>query len=142
MRQDSAGATPSHVDLLRHAASGLTSHVEQILTGAGLTLDQWRVLRLLAESGPLSMSDVSARTRITGPTGTRVVDRLVERALLYRDVDAADRRRVLVHVAERGRALHRSLAPRIAAAERDGLSALSPAEARTLRRLLERLTTT
>ena len=37
--------------------------------------------------------------------------------------------------------LGRSLAPRIAAAERDGLAALSSAETRTLRRLLERLAT-
>ena len=71
----------------------------------------------------------------------RLVDRLVERSLLYRNVDATDRRRVVVHAAERGRALCRSLAPRIAAAERDGLAALSSAETRTLRRLLERLAT-
>jgi DNA-binding MarR family transcriptional regulator len=74
-------------------------------------------------------------------TATRIVDRLGERSLLYRNVDAADRRRVLVHAADRGRRLHRSLAPRIAEAERDGLAALSRAEARTLRRLLERLAT-
>jgi MarR family transcriptional regulator, organic hydroperoxide resistance regulator len=46
-----------------------------------------------------------------------------------------------VHAADRGRALGRSLAPRIAEAERDGRAALSSAETRTLRRLLERLAT-
>lgn len=141
MRQETAGDSLTHVDLLRQVASGLTSRVEEILGTDDLTLDQWRVLHTLDERGPLSMSDLSGRTRISGPTVTRIVDRLVERSLIYRNVDATDRRRVVVHAADRGRALCRSLAPRIAEAERDGLAALSPAETRTLRRLLERLAT-
>ena len=141
MLQEDQGRSVSHVDLLRRATAGLSQRVEGIVTAADLTLDNWRVLHALAECGPLSMSDLASRTRITGPTLTRIVDRLVERALLYRNVDAADRRRVLVHVADRGRTLHRSLAPRIAAAEREGLAPLSEDEALTLRRLLERLAT-
>jgi MarR family transcriptional regulator, organic hydroperoxide resistance regulator len=141
MRQETSAGSLPHVDLLRRAASGLTSRVEEILVVSDLTLDQWRVLHTLTGQGPLSMSDLSGRTRIPGPTVTRIVDRLVERSLLYRNVDAADRRRVVVHAAERGRALSRSLAPRIAEAERAGLAVLSGAETRTLRRLLERLAT-
>jgi DNA-binding MarR family transcriptional regulator len=37
----------------------------------------------------------------------------VDRALLYHEVDATDRRRVLVHAAERGRVLYRSVTPRM-----------------------------
>ena len=55
--------------------------------------------------------------------------------------DGQRSRRVVVHDAEGGRALCRSLTPRIAEAERDGLAALSSAELRTLRGLLERLAT-
>jgi DNA-binding MarR family transcriptional regulator len=139
MRQESPAGAASHVDLLRQAADGMSARVEEILRGADLTLDQWRVLCALDGQGPLSMSDLGARTRITGPTVTRVVDRLAERSLLYRNVDATDRRRVLVHVSDRGHALRRSLTPRIAATEQAVLSPLSEAETRTLRRLLERL---
>ena len=128
--QESPGSAPSHVDLLRQAADGLTARVEEILGDAGLTLDQWRVLRTLTERGPLSMTDLSGLTRITGPTVTRVVDRLVERSLLYRNVDAADRRRVLVHTGERGRRLWRSLGPPIAAGRQVGPPALSRNRAR------------
>jgi hypothetical protein len=46
-----------------------------------------------------------------------------------------------VHTGERGQRLCRSLALLIAQVERSGLSALSETEARTLRRLLERLAT-
>ncbi len=86
------------------------------------------------------MSDLSRHTRIPGPIVTRTVDHLVERSLLYRTVDAIDRPRVVVHAADCGRASCRSLAPRIAEPEQDGLAALSSAR-RTLRRLLERLAT-
>ncbi len=139
MLQDDRERFVSHVDLLRRAVTDLSHRVEGILAEADLTLDTWRVLDSLTEAGPLSMSDLTTRTQITGPTLTRIVDRLTERALVYRNVDAADRRRVLVHAAERGRVLHRSLAPRIAGAERDGLAPLSEDETRTLRHLLERL---
>lgn len=142
MLQESRGQSLSHVDLLRRATVGLSCRVEGILTEADLTLDQWRVLRTLTECSPLSMSDLASRTYITGPTLTRIADRLVERALLYRNVDAMDRRRVLVHVADRGLALHRSLASGVAEAERCWLAPLSDDETRTLRRLLERLGTT
>jgi len=141
MRQETSEGSLPHVDLLQQVASGLTARVEEILGDGDLTLDQWRVLHTVTERGPLSMTDLSGRTRISGPTVTRIVDRLVERSLLYRNVDATDRRRVVVHVADRGRALCRSLGPRIAEAERHGLAALSSTEMRTLRRLLERLAT-
>ena len=46
-----------------------------------------------------------------------------------------------MHTGEWSQRSCRSLAPQIAEAERSGLSALSETEARTLRRLLERLAT-
>jgi len=43
------------------------------------------------------------------PTLTKAVDRLVESALVYRRQDEADRRRVAVYLADRGRDLVRRL---------------------------------
>ena len=95
MRQETSGRPLPHVDLLRQVASGLTSRVEEILVDHELTFDQWRVLHTLVQQGPLSMSDLGGRTRVPGPTLTRIGDRLVERLLLYRKVDATDCSRVL-----------------------------------------------
>lgn len=139
MAAESADPVLPSVDLLHLATAGLVSQVSETLAAHGLTLDQWRVLRCLTSDGPQSMSELAAATKITGPTLTRVVDRLVERALVYRNVDGTDRRRVVVHAADRGCAVARKLAPLVADAERQGLSALSQREAATLRRLLERL---
>ena len=42
---------------------------------------------------------------------TKVIDRMVANNLVYRRVDPADRRRVLVFLSARGRAAHRRLRP-------------------------------
>lgn len=53
------------------------------------------------------MTELRELTGLTGPTLTRTVDRLISDALAHREVDAHDRRRVLVHVSTEGRAVHR-----------------------------------
>jgi DNA-binding MarR family transcriptional regulator len=132
----------SDLELLQQVANLLTTRVARALVDHELTVDQWRVLHTLALTGARTMSELAQGTQITGPTLSRVVDRLVERALVYRNVDAADRRRVVVHAADRGRALCEELAPAIGGAERQGLAPLSSEEARTLRELLERIAST
>lgn len=130
---------PSDVDMFRHVASTLTNRVAEALSSHGLTVDQWRVLRSLTESGPQTMSDLGQSTTISGPTLSRVVDKLVTNALVYRNVDAGDRRKVLVHAAERGQTVVEQLLPDVEAAERQALAPLSTRETQTLRTLLERI---
>lgn len=139
MEQKTQTRRHSDLEMLSRVAGAVAGRVAATLAKEELTLDQWRVLRALVEAGPQTMSGLTRETGITGPTLSRVVDRLVERALLFRNVDADDRRRVVVHVAERGRTLVARLSPSIEEAERDGLSPLSSHEARTLRKLLERI---
>jgi len=128
------------VDLLDEVAGGLRARIERTVRGRGLSYDQWRVLTTLADGGPQPMRALAEATRITGPTLTRVVDRLAESALVYRNVDAGDRRRVVVHVSDRGRRLVGDLRPQVADLERDALEPLSADEAELLGQLLERLT--
>ncbi|MFD9895673.1 MarR family transcriptional regulator [Amycolatopsis sp. NPDC059027] len=132
----SASGTPLTGALIR-AARAVTARVEQVLAAEGLTLDQWLALDALTGRGGLAMTDLADRTLTTGPTLTRVVDRLVGTAQAYREVDAGDRRRVLVHLSARGRATHRRIAARIGEVEAEVLADLSaPDELLTdLRRL-------
>lgn len=67
------------------------------------TLDQWRVMRALADAPGLSMGEIAAALEIPQPTLTRVVDSLVDSALLYRTQSAEDRRKVSVHLSTLGR---------------------------------------
>jgi DNA-binding MarR family transcriptional regulator len=92
------------------AARVLTADLDALLKPEGLATDHWLVLQALSCENGLAMTELVHRTGTNSATLTRVVDRLVSRALVYREVDPADRRKVRVHVSKRGISLHRKLA--------------------------------
>lgn len=104
---------------LTRAVRAVTSRVEDVLRPEGLSLDQWLVLEALAEEHGQAMAELAARTSVTGPTLTRVVDKLVSTATVYREVDPDDRRRVRVYLSPRGRSLHKRVAVKVAEVEHD-----------------------
>ncbi|WP_168211665.1 MarR family winged helix-turn-helix transcriptional regulator [Ruania zhangjianzhongii] len=106
-----------------------------------LSVDQWTVLDYLDDVGPCTMTALAGATGTNGATLTRIVDRLVSRALVYRNADSGDRRRVLVHVSERGREMTRDLRPRVRAAEQRATSELTEGERDELGRMLQRIST-
>ena len=83
----------------RYAAQGLS----RLLADDGCTLDQWRVLLVLADGEGHPMGEVAGELLLAQPTLTRVVDGLVDRALVYRRVSDVDGRKVAVHLSRQGR---------------------------------------
>lgn len=96
--------------LLSRAEQCVTGRLDALLSAEGSTLDEWRVLSLLARAGGQSMSAIAAATMLAPPTLTKRIDRMVADGLVHRRVDDADRRRVLVLLVPRGRAHHERLA--------------------------------
>ncbi|WP_020674199.1 MarR family winged helix-turn-helix transcriptional regulator [Amycolatopsis nigrescens] len=133
------GAEPLTRALTR-AVRAVTAKVEEVLKSDGLSLDQWLVIEALAEQRGLSMADLATRTMATGPTLTRVVDRLVSTATVYREVDPEDRRRVRVYLGPRGRAAYKRIAPKVADVEAELLTRTG--DAPTAIRFLTLLATT
>lgn len=103
--------------LATRAVRVLTARIEDVLRADGFTLDQWLVIEALAEEHGLTMADLADRTMASGPTLTRVVDRLVSTATAYREVDAHDRRRVRVYLSARGRRTYRRIASKVSDVE-------------------------
>ena len=66
-----------------------------------ITMAQARVLHVLA-AGPIHMSELVARLRVTPSTTSGLVERLVEQGLAIRIDDPADRRQVIVSVTPAG----------------------------------------
>jgi DNA-binding MarR family transcriptional regulator len=98
------------------------------------------VLNILVEaSEPLSQTTLKERLLVTGPTVTGVVDSLERRGLVRRRLDAADRRRRLIEITPKGRAVAADFLPVVHAAERPWLACLSNAEQRTLLDFLGRI---
>ncbi|MGE3253441.1 MarR family transcriptional regulator [Pseudonocardia sp.] len=103
-----------------------------------MTIDQWRVVDLLADGEGHPMSEIAAAIVVPGPTLTKIVDRLVDAATVYRLVDSRDRRRVLAFLSDDGRALHTELAPRVADIEQAALATV-PGDGPALLDMLDRL---
>ncbi|ACU75288.1 transcriptional regulator, MarR family [Catenulispora acidiphila DSM 44928] len=94
----------------------------------GCSIEQWRVLNLLADGLGHTMTEVAEYALLPAPTATKLIDRLVTDNLVYRHPDPADRRRVLVHAAQRGRELHARLAPSLARMQSEVLRPIGTGE--------------
>lgn len=115
----SSGQAGTSVALVMlRAARRLGNDLEAELQGADIGLDHWLVIDALAAGDGLTMAELQSTTLIAGPTQTRVVDKLVSRSLVYREVDEFDRRKVRVYLSSRGAALHDQLRPGVDAVER------------------------
>ncbi len=94
---------PDLIELLATTARQVTRGVADALAEDGGTVEGYRVLRALAARPGTTMGQVAAALQLPAPTATRVVDGLVDAALVYRLPDPADGRRVLVHLSTAGR---------------------------------------
>jgi DNA-binding MarR family transcriptional regulator len=125
--------------LLARVTHRVARQIEATLTSSGLSLEQWRVLDLLGDDQGHSMSEIAEHAMVPAPTLTKIVDRLVDNALVHRRVDERDRRRVLVFTTDHGADLHARIAPQVSRAEDDAMADLEPGDAAQLLQLLARL---
>ena len=75
---------------------------DESISQLGLTLGEFRVLRVLSESGPTSMVDLAREQMITQAAMTSIVDDLEELKLVERMRNEADRRIIRVEITTRG----------------------------------------
>jgi DNA-binding MarR family transcriptional regulator len=100
---DTAPVAADLVELLTATSRRVSRAVAAALAEDGATLDGYRVLRCLVAEPGRTMGQLVTALHLPGPTATRVVDGLVDAALVYRLPDPADRRRVVVHPSAVGR---------------------------------------
>jgi homoprotocatechuate degradation regulator HpaR len=81
------------------------------LQAHGLTEQQWRVLRALAEAPSLEINELSDRCCILPASLSRILPKLAEGRLVTRASSDRDQRRVIVALTAEGRALFRKIAP-------------------------------
>lgn len=104
-----------------------------------LTRDEWRLLAMLAETGRIQAAEAAQRTTLDKMQASRALRSLESRGLVAREVDASDRRHVLVRLLPAGRSLYRQVAPMAEARERYLLQALDDDERRVLEQVLDKL---
>ncbi len=100
---------------------------------ARLTITQLYCLRAIAaKAGPAKTTHLARQLQVTAPTMTRTVDTLVERGLVARQADPADRRTIGLMLTEPGRGLMRRYQAEIDERLQGLIAHLSPAQKKRL----------
>jgi DNA-binding MarR family transcriptional regulator len=95
--------------LLAQANREINRQLETRLRTEGVPVEQWRVLTILSDGKGHSMGDLADAVLLNHPTLTKMIDRMVSDSLVYRVPDPDDRRKVVMLLSDRGKALSRRL---------------------------------
>lgn len=96
---------------LLRARETVMARFRPMLAENDINEQQWRVLRVLDEGGPLDASEVAERANILSPSLTRMMRAMTDRGLIQRGRDKADARRVILEIAPEGAALIARVSP-------------------------------
>jgi DNA-binding MarR family transcriptional regulator len=125
--------------LVNRAARSMAHQLAQELRPAGIGIGQWAVLLPLWARDGMSQAELSRVVAIEPPTMVRTIDRMVRDGLVTRAPDPDDGRLTHIYLTEHGRSLRDELIPKAIAVNATTLGRLTPAEGRTLQRLLGKL---
>jgi len=97
------------IALLR-ARERVMGPIRHLLSDVDLTEQQWRVLRVVQESGPIDPTQIADQACLLLPSLTRILQKLEEKGLINRARDEADRRRqVITLTVEGGRVIEENI---------------------------------
>lgn len=124
---------------LGRAMHGLKKRLLPLLAADGLTAGQFDALKALHAHGPLCVNELLERTLSSSGNIDVVLDNLLDKRLICKGVDPADRRRRIVRLSDQGREYVQKRFPEHIQALRRSLNALATPEKRQLRELLAKL---
>ena len=124
---------------LRRASLAMRKAVDEELYTHGLTGAQFEVLRQLWERDRRELRSLQERLGITSPTLTGIVDGLVSRGLVQREVSLEDARVKELCLTAHGQSLNEQICEAIEQAHLRLLAGFSPAEATLLKDWLQRI---
>ena len=124
--------------LLQHVAGLHIQELAVLLRPAGITPEQYHVLRVLRDAGAggLSCNAVAERSVSGDPDVTRLLDRLERQRWVSRAREASDRRVVTARITKDGRRLLEELEEPVTALHVRQLERLGKGDLRSLQRLL------
>lgn len=96
---------------LLKAREAAMSRFRPMLREHGLTEQQWRVIRALADTAHVDAGELARRSFLLAPSLTRILQTLEARRLVTRKTDRHDQRRSVFSLTAEGRRLFGSVAP-------------------------------
>lgn len=125
--------------LMRMCTNRLLPQMETLFKDAELNFSQWTTLVALHDGRIDTATDLARNICHDAGSLTRLIDQMVERGLVSRERDEADRRVVRLALTPRGHKTVEALAPRLMEFWNSLLGAFSREEVDTLIALLTRL---
>jgi homoprotocatechuate degradation regulator HpaR len=98
------------MELLK-AREAAMARFRPMLREHGLTEQQWRVIRALADFDKIDASELAKRSFLLAPSLTRILQHLESEKLLKRSADSNDQRRSVLTLTASGRKLFSQVAP-------------------------------
>ncbi|WP_415919498.1 homoprotocatechuate degradation operon regulator HpaR [Tateyamaria sp. SN6-1] len=111
---------------LIRAREGVMSPIRDMLSETGITEQQWRVLRVLAEFGRMDTKTLADRSSLLFPSLTRIAATLRDKGLVTQTRDDKDRRRQFIEITASGQRIiddHSPEAAKIVAGFKETLGA-------------------
>lgn len=89
------------IALLR-ARERVMGPIREMLSGVGITEQQWRVLRVLDEDGPMEPTRIAYKACLLLPSLTRILHKLEDKEMIARRRDEQDKRKQIVQITPAG----------------------------------------
>lgn len=89
------------IALLR-ARERVMGPIRALLIDVDLTEQQWRVLRVVQESGAIDPTQIAERACLLLPSLTRILQKLEDKAMIQRERDQLDRRKQVITITDVG----------------------------------------
>ncbi len=105
----------------------------------GLTIPEWRLIAVIAETGGITQQAIGARTLMDKVTVSRAAIALVDRGLLVRQANPEDRRSHLLELTDAGRDLYAAVSPKALDLEDRIFAAFDPIEVAQFMDMLRRV---
>jgi MarR family transcriptional regulator for hemolysin len=77
----------------------------------GITLEQWVLLAQLSEKEGISPTDLSLVSLRDKPYTTRLIDRLAENGLIFKEESKVDKRSLLIYLTQQGAEIKKEIIP-------------------------------
>ena len=130
------GSEPMLMYLVKQLELAVRSHLDDLLRPAGLTALQYTALTVLERHRDLSSAQLARNSFVTAQSMADMITILQGRGLIERHRDQTDRRRLVVALTSKGRALLDRYREQVTALEAQMLAGLTKPQIASLRRSL------
>lgn len=98
------------IELLR-LRDGMKEQFKPILKNHGMTDQNWRILKVVVDFGPIEVTQISRAAVIPPASLSRILPKMEAAKLVVRSVNPDDMRRTMIEATPKGRSMHASIAP-------------------------------